>query len=123
MTFQYPSSAIWGCCLRWLCVLALAGAAGLSQAGKDGHDHDRARKALEAGEILPLDVILARVGRDFPGQVLDVELEDESDGIGSHWVYEIKLLRQGGALVKLYINGRDGTLIRRKGKGNAPIAP
>ena len=33
---------------------------------RDGRrDHDRARRALEAGEILPLDTVLERVARCF----------------------------------------------------------
>lgn len=32
-------------------------------------DHDRARKALEPGEILPLRTIIARLERDYPGQI------------------------------------------------------
>ena len=31
-------------------------------------DHDRARQALEAGEILPLKTVLERLARDTPGQ-------------------------------------------------------
>ncbi len=51
--------------------------AGSSRAGGDGRggDHDRARQALEAGEVLPLRTILDRVEREYPGQVLEVELE------------------------------------------------
>jgi uncharacterized membrane protein YkoI len=51
--------------------------AGSSRAGGDGQgsDHDRARQALEAGEVLPLRTILERVEREYPGQVLEVELE------------------------------------------------
>jgi uncharacterized membrane protein YkoI len=42
--------------------------------GRSG-DHDRARQAVEAGEVLPLRTILERVERDYPGQVVEVELE------------------------------------------------
>jgi uncharacterized membrane protein YkoI len=92
-------------------LLALLGA-GAGQAG-DGHDHDRARRALESGEILPLRTILERVERDYPGQIMEVELEREN----ARWIYEIKLLRTGGALVKLEIDARDGKLLGRpKGK-------
>lgn len=77
----------------------------------DAHDHDRARQALEAGEILPLRTILERVERDYPGQVMEVELERE-DG---RWRYEIKVLRTGGALVKLVFDARDGKSLRVKG--------
>ena len=90
-------------------LLALLGA-GTGHAG-DGHDHDRARRALESGEILPLRTILERVERDYPGQIMEVELERED----ARWIYEIKLLRTGGALVKIEIDARDGALLGIKG--------
>ena len=71
-------------------------------------DHDRARQALEAGEILPLKVVLERLARDTPGQVMEVELERS----GERWIYEIKLLQTGGALVKLKVDARDATVIK-----------
>ena len=91
--------------LLWACL----GTASLAD-----EDHDRARKALEAGEVLPLRTILERVERDHPGQVVDVDLEKEHRGEIQRWVYEIKLVRPGGALVKLKINARDGTLLSEK---------
>lgn len=82
----------------------LAGAAGwppLAHADSD-HDHDRARAALQAGQVLPLKTVLERLERTQPGQVLEVELEQES-GV---WVYEIKLLKPGGQLVRLALDAR-----------------
>jgi uncharacterized membrane protein YkoI len=73
----------------------------------DEHDHDRARRAVEAGEVLPLDKILEGVERDYPGQIMEVELEQKRD----RWVYEIKVLQTGGVLVKLKIDGRTGGII------------
>lgn len=99
-----------------LCAAALAGASGPAPAGGD-HDHERARQALEAGEVLPLRVILERVERDTPGQVVDVELESERENGRRRWVYEVKVLRGGGALVKLKVDARDGTVIDRKQRG------
>ncbi len=96
-----------------MCAVLLVCVSGLCQADTD---HDRARRALEAGEILPLTTMLQRVERDHAGQVLDVELDRENDGPNARWVYKIKLLRPGGALVKLKIDGRDGSLIGQKGK-------
>ena len=54
--------------------------------------------------------------RDHPGQVLDVELDLEKHGDVERWVYEVKLLRKGGALVKLEVDARTGTVISRKVK-------
>ncbi|MBI1888032.1 MAG: PepSY domain-containing protein [Nitrosomonadales bacterium] len=89
---------------------------GASQAG-DNHDHDRARRALEAGEILPLRTILERVEHDHPGRVMEVDLERKDTG----WRYEIKLLRGDGALIKLKIDARDGTVLGIKEKNDKSI--
>lgn len=79
----------------------------------DPEDHDRARQALEAGEILPLKNVLEVVAADTPGRVLEVELDRHQE----RWVYEIKLLRQGGAVVKLWVDAKDGTVIDRRNRG------
>ena len=78
-------------------------------------DHDRARQALEAGEILPLKTVLERLARDTPGQVMEVELERSS----GRWIYEIKLLQTGGALVKLKVDARTGAVIGKKERSGA----
>lgn len=94
--------------------LALPGS-GVSFAA-DNPDHDRARQAVEAGDVLPLRTILDRVEREYPGQVMEVELEREK----GEWVYEVKLLRKGGALMKLKIQARDGTILSFKEKNDKP---
>ena len=101
----------------WLIGLILASALALpghADEQRDNlRDHDRARRALEAGEILPLKTVLETLARDTPGQVMEVELERK----GERWVYEIKLLRAGGSLVKLRVDARDGTIIPRREQG------
>ncbi len=99
-----------------LAVAALAGcllAAGslappLAWAGKD--DHERARRAVQAGEVLPLPTVLERLALEQPGQVLAVELEQD-DG---RWIYEIKLLRPGGQLLKLKLGAQTAAVLRSK---------
>ena len=86
-------------------LLALLGATP-GHAGND-RDHERARRAVEAGEVLPLQTILKRIEPEYPGQVMDVEL-DRDEG---RWIYEIKVLRAGGSLVKLKVDARDGTVL------------
>jgi uncharacterized membrane protein YkoI len=90
-------------------LLATVAIAGPGRAD-DGHDHDRARQALEAGEILPLKTILDRVEREYPGQVLGVELERQD----TRWIYKIRVLRSGGTMLGLKLDGRDGTLLSSK---------
>ena len=80
----------------------------------DLSNHDRARKALEAGEILQLKEVLERVERDMPGQVMEVELARKND----RWVYEIRLLRSGGSLVTLLVNASNGAILDRRDRGS-----
>ena len=100
-----------------LMTLAMLGT-GVSYAA-DNADHDRARQAVEAGDVLPLRTILERVEREYPGQVMEVELDREK----GEWVYEIKLLRKGGVLMKLKIQARDGTILGFKEKLGKPHKP
>jgi len=79
-------------------------------------DHDRARQALNAGEILPLKTVLEKLNQDTPGQVMEVELERKN----TRWVYEIKLLRPGGLLVKLKVDASSGTILVRGGRDGTP---
>ncbi len=85
-------------------------------AGADDGDHERAREALRSGRALPLEVILARVQADFPGDILDVEFEDDDGRI----VYEIKTITAEGRVLKLEYDAATGDLLRvrgRNGKG------
>jgi uncharacterized membrane protein YkoI len=75
----------------------------------DDDDHERVRVARQAGRILPLAELLARVEAEHPGEVLEVELEDEHGRL----VYEIKLLRPGGRLAKLYFDAASGAPVTR----------
>lgn len=79
-------------------------------------DHDRARAALQAGKVLPLKTLLERLEREYPGRVMEVELEEE-DG---RWIYEIKLLQDGGRLVKVELDAASGAVLRRKERAHRP---
>ncbi|WP_372964506.1 PepSY domain-containing protein [Marinobacter sp.] len=78
----------------------------------DDDDHERARHALEAGEILSLGTIINQLERKQPGQILEVELE-RKDG---RWVYEIKQLREGGKLVKIELDASNAEPLHTKEK-------
>ena len=94
------------------CLLAFALVAGPVSGLADESDHERARQALEAGKVLPLGAVLDIVERDFPGQVVKVEFEEDDD----EFIYEIRVLQSGGSILKLKIDARDGTLLGIKGR-------
>lgn len=73
-------------------------------------DHDRARQALKAGEVMPLVTILERVALQHPGQVLEVELERD-DGA---WIYELRVLGPDGGLVKIKVDARTGAVLKSR---------
>lgn len=73
----------------------------------DRADHDRARRALEAGEILPLSKILASAAAVRPGRVIDISLEHD-DG---QWVYELELLSPQGRLYEIQIDAETGAVL------------
>ena len=77
-------------------------------AGSD--DHDMALQALQSKQIMSLKQVLDKIERDYPGRVMEVELERKHE----RWIYEVKLLRQGGMLTKMKIDARDGAVLESK---------
>jgi uncharacterized membrane protein YkoI len=73
-------------------------------------DHEEARRLLSGGAILPLEDILESARRHQPGDILDVELEQEH---GRH-VYEILLLDGQGRVWELELDAATGELIDRE---------
>jgi hypothetical protein len=103
---------------RFPLLFAAAVLAGLAVAHETRGGHDRAREAVERGEILPLEDILKRVRADFAGEMLAVELEEERhDRFDAGLVYEVKLLADDGAVTELYYDARTGELLKARGHG------
>ena len=91
------------------CGIALMlGAAAFGHA-EDGH-RDRhesaelARRGAESGEFLPLAKIVATVRERYPGEIVETELESD----GSRPYYELHILLQGGRLIEVKVDARDG---------------
>ncbi len=74
------------------------------------NDYIEARRLLDSGEILSLEVILKNVKQIFPGKVLEVELEKEDEQI----VYEIEILGGNGVIKEIYIDAKTGKLLLTK---------
>lgn len=93
-------------------LIACAALATAAPAAADDHDdHDRARAALADGAVLPLDRLLAIVAADFPGDVLEVELERD-DGA---WLYEMVVLRADGAVLEIELDAATGAVLAVEG--------
>jgi hypothetical protein len=105
--------------LLFLAVFAFVASPAVAQ---ERRDHERARSALEAGQIRPLSELLTEVERRYRGRVIEAELELD-DG---QWLYEIKILPPNGQLFTVELDAATGALIRSRGpvqERNALEAP
>lgn len=96
-------------------------------------DQNRSRMAVQAGEIMPLRLVLEQVEKVHPGQVLEVELEHEHGhkmarmGVAETadilWIYEIKMLNKDGRLQKLLVDAKTGEVIGIKQRDRSKRGP
>ncbi len=70
-------------------------------------DHERAKILKEMGDIRPLDEILARVKQDYPGTIIEVELEEEEGLI----IYELEILDERGVVLELKYDAKSGAFL------------
>ncbi|WP_411836992.1 PepSY domain-containing protein [Paracoccus sp. ME4] len=73
----------------------------------DASDYETARMAVGRGDMLPLETILAGVEARHPGQVVEVELEEEA-GL---WLYEVEILTPDGRLIEIELDAGTGDIL------------
>lgn len=72
-------------------------------------DQNRARDAVGAGDVLPLQQIMRRVGRRYPGRLLDADLGQDRQG---RWLYRLKLLAPGDQVQRLVVDAQSGQVLQ-----------
>lgn len=88
-------------------LLALVGLANHVQA-RD-LDQDEALRLRQAGDIRPLDELMASALQRYPeAELLEAELEEEEDIL----VYEVELLTADGVVRELELDARDGRILK-----------
>jgi uncharacterized membrane protein YkoI len=76
------------------------------------NEQDRARAAVDAGEVKPLGQILRSVRQQYKkAQVLDSQLFDQ----GGRWIYRIRLLTQDGKVLDIGVDGETGQIMDVQG--------
>lgn len=99
---------ILGGCLASAPALAQHGGAHVGM--RPEHDHERARHALDRGEVLPIAEILQRTADRVPGEVVEVEFERD-DHRGGHWIYELKILAEDGRVLEVQVDAASGEIL------------
>ena len=100
-------SRFWVTLILLLGTLSLGLSTGLADKRDKKKEHNQVREALQRGEVLPLVKILAIAGQQVPGDVIEVELEDEQGAL----VYEIKILTSTGRVREVKIDARTGKVV------------
>ncbi|WGF86491.1 PepSY domain-containing protein [Marinivivus vitaminiproducens] len=75
-------------------------------------DHDAARAAVQAGEVRPLEAILAGLPTQVAGELLDAQLQRSAD----HWRYVLKLLDSQGQMREVTVDGATGAVLLVEGR-------
>ena len=79
-------------------------------------DHEKAIKAVNEGEILPLDEILVKVNQKYAGRVISISLKDSEKGLFG-WVYDIMIIEPGNKVKQLRVDAGTSTILSVKTGG------
>ena len=73
-------------------------------------DHEQIRRLKESGRIQSLESVLEEIRRDYPGRIIEIELDDD-DG---SYTYELELVDEQGVVWDLEIDAHTGKLLEKK---------
>ena len=74
------------------------------------NDHEKAIKAVNEGEILPLDEILTNITKNFNGRVISINLKDNEKGLFG-WVYDIMIIDKKNNVKQLRVDAGTSTVL------------
>ena len=73
-------------------------------------DHEKAIKAVNEGEILPLDEILKKIDEKFYGRVISINLKDSEKGLFG-WVYDIMMIDNNDNVKQIRVDAGTSTVL------------
>jgi uncharacterized membrane protein YkoI len=88
-------------------VMGVVGVTTVTGALASSSDHERARSALQAGEIQPLIEILPKVTGDGADRVIEVELERKR----GRWIYEFKTIEPNGMVRETKVDAKTAEIL------------
>ena len=102
---------------RWLraCLVGITlvvSSLAYSASADEGRD---IRRAVEAGDVVPIEQLFVRIHEEFEGRIVKAELERKKSGGRRIWIYEFKLLTPQGDVLKLKYDAKTMELLKVKG--------
>lgn len=84
-------------------------------------DHERARKAVKSGKILPLKKVLQRIAKKYPGKVVDADVREVVDKKTKkkEWLYFLKVIDKKGSVTDLTVDAKTAKV--RTAKRGGPL--
>ena len=79
----------------------------------DADDHETARDAHRESQLVPYGRIQSAVQEQFSGRVVYQSLSPSKDG---GWIYELKVLKDDGHVLMVFVDASSGEVLRTKGK-------
>lgn len=93
-----------------------------AQTKDKGKAHERARKAVKSGKILPLKKVLERIAktRKYPGKVVDADVREVRNKKTKkiEWLYFLKVVDKKGRVTDLVVDGKTAKVRLAKRGGN-----
>jgi uncharacterized membrane protein YkoI len=91
--------------------LLLAALASMAARPSFAHDddperRDAVRRAVEAGEVLPLSQILEKVRLKVSGDITGIEINREE----GRWHYELRVIDRGGRVLEVHVDAHSGNI-------------
>ncbi len=80
-------------------------------------EHDRARRAYQAGQVVGLAEVRARVRSTFEGRMLDAELAERRSNPRIPWVYKVKMLTPRGNVITIQLTAKTMEVLNVRGRG------
>ncbi len=90
-------------------------------AQSDAKAHERARKAVKSGQILPLKKVLQRISKKYPGKVVDADVREVPDKKTKRkeWLYFLKVVDTKGRVTDLVVDAKTAKV--RLAKRGGPL--
>lgn len=77
----------------------------------DDDDHERARLALQRGEIRPLTEIMGRLQAELGGEVIEVEFKNRRRN--RNFAYQFKVLTPRGRISEVLVDAATAKILER----------